>query len=227
MVGSWISKGWEDYKKKWVTYAALEFLLLIVTALLAGGALLQGVLAGNAITTAEAILVALEAALINLVILLFVDIYLQLAILKTYATDGNLATVLKEAAKDYIPFLVAIIILGLAYYVPVWFFGVIGDLVGAKLALIAIGILVGLFLAIKLMTFLGRVAFGEDVRNALEKSWKTSFVDDLKVLAVLIGMAILAAVMMIIPWIGGLINIFVVFPLTAAIYMAAVEELRS
>ncbi len=226
MVGTWIKKGWEDYKKKWVTYVVLEFLILAVTAILLGGVLLQAVLSGNVITTALSMANLIETALVSIIVLFFVDLYFQAAILKTYPTDGDLGTVLREAAIAYLPFLGAVIILGLAFFLPIWILGLVGDIIGAKIVWILLGVLIGLYLAIKLTTLTGRVIFGESLREAATKAWNTPFIDDLKVIVALIIMAIVSGIIAYIPLIGGLIDVFVVFPITAATYMAAVEELR-
>ena len=223
MLTEWINKGWEDFKRKWTTYIGIEVLTIVVVLLFLGLAILLGISLAATSGLEMALLSTFTAAPIVLAIVLLVVAYMYAALMKTYTLDKGVIDIIKETANIYLPFLGALIVTALAYWLPIKIFLLIGKAIGQEIILTVLGFLVGLYLYIRLVTLVGRVVHGQGLIESIEKSWNTDSIDSAKVLLVLLVFSITSMILSFIPVIGILIDFLVVLPTAVATYMAAVE----
>ena len=234
MAMEWISKGYDDFKKKWTTYLGLIFIGLLVE----GGAVLLALMLSPGILLSTqpgpmgyGTAGAVNYTVITIMLILSVLIidYFGAALFSVYTLEnGGIKAALKKGWKKFIPLLVISILISVIITLPVpilWFLGIfLSPIIAIILAII--GLLVSVYLLIKFVTAAGRIFYGEGVIESLVNSWNTSFVDSLKVALVILLLDIIGAFIGVIPFIGALLNIFLIEPIIIATYMAAVEDVK-
>ncbi len=232
-VTEWLSKGWENYKSNVGTYIGLVVIAAIITGVVGFatfGQLIPTAYWGNieqllsAITVSK-ILSFTPTIIIGLLVISLVLLYFKAAILYTAREGADIETAFRMGAKYFLPLLAVNIILGIVVGIPPTILGLIAMAVPqATPVLLGIGLLISIYLGIRLITATGRIILDKGVGEALTEAWNTPIGKSFEVFVATLIVGIIGGIIGLIPVLGTLIEALVIVPWGAAVYMEAVKE---